>query len=168
MYHIDKLPIQKTSMTLTSENCWRWYFDLISNRIMYGMHYALHSEKVMLYSLTQEKAAALDRMYTVLRAYRLSMHKNMPLQDLVYSEKIKQAMAGEGCFLESYAEVMNISIKEAADEIIFRHMLDMAKLNDSERLRLAYQNFITNAKTVKEVHKHLHAFEREARLNDNI
>jgi hypothetical protein len=168
MYHIDKLPIQKTSMTLTSENCWRWYFDLISNRVMYGMHGELHSEKVMLYTLMQEKAAALDRIYTVLRAYRLSMNINMPLQDFVYSEKIKQAMAGEGCFLESYADVMNISIKEASDEIIFRHMLDMAKLNDSERLRLKFQNIIVKETSVKGVHKHLHAFEREARLNDNI
>jgi hypothetical protein len=116
----------------------------------------------------QEKAAALDRIYTVLRAYRLSMNINMPLQDFVYSEKIKQAMAGEGCFLESYADVMNISIKEAADEIIFRHMLDMAKLNDSERLRLKFQNLIVKETSVTDVHKHLHAFEREARLNDNI
>jgi hypothetical protein len=63
---------------------------------------------------------------------------------------------------------MSISIKEAADEIIFRHMLDMAKLNDSERLRLKFQNLIVKETSVTEVHKHLHAFEREARLNDNI
>jgi hypothetical protein len=168
MFHIDKLLIQKASFTLTSENCWRWYFDLINNKIMYGMHGPLHAEKVALYTITQEKAAALDRVYMILRAYRLSMNRNLPLQEMIYREKLKNAMDGEGAFLESYAESVGISIKEAADEIIFRHNLDMARLNDSERLRLKFQNLIMNETTIKGVHKHLHDFEREARLNDNI
>jgi hypothetical protein len=44
----------------------------------------------------------------------------------------------------------------------------MARLNDSERLRLKFQNLIMNETSIKGVQKHLHDFEREARLNDNI
>ncbi len=168
MYHIDKLTFTKNSFKISSDNCWRWYFDLVSNKVTYGAHAPLHAEKVALYTLTQETAAALDRMNVILRAYRLSLSKNMPLQDYIYTEKVKQAMAGEGCFLETYAKVANIDIEEAAEEILFRHSLDIAKLNDSERLRLTYQNLIMKEQAISKVAEHLRAFEREARLNDNI
>lgn len=168
MYHIDKLSYGKNSFKINTDNCWRFYFDLVTNKVTYGAHAPLHADKVALYTLTQEKAAALDRVNSILRAYRLSLSKNMPLQDYIYTEKVKQAMNGEGCFLETYAKVANLPIDEAAEEILFRHSLDIAKLNDSERLRLTYQNLIMKEQNISKVAEHLRAFEREARLNDNI
>lgn len=168
MYHIDRLAYSKNSFRLSSDNCWRWYFDMINNKVTYGGHGGLHAEKIALYTIMQEKAAALDRVYMILRTYRLFLAKNMPLQEYIYTEKVKQATAGEGCLLEIYAEVAGIPVDEAADEILFRHNLDIAKLNDSERLRLKFQNLIMKEQNIGNIAKHLHAFEREARLNDNI
>lgn len=168
MYHVDRLSYAKNSFKITSENCWRWYFDLTTNKVTYGAHAPLHADRVILYTLMQEKAAALDRVYMILRTYRLYVAKNMPVQDYIYTEKVKQAIEGKGVFLETYAEVAGIPVDEAADEILFRHNLDIAKLNDSERLRLVYQNLIMKEQNIGNIAKHLHAFEREARLNDNI
>lgn len=168
MYHVDRLSYAKNSFKMTSENCWRWYFDLVKSKVVYGAHGPLHAEKVALYTLMQEKAAALDRVYMILRTYRLYVAKNMPVQDYIYTEKVRQATEGKGIFLETYAKVTGLTITEACDEILFRHSLDTAKLNDSERLRLVYQNLIMKEQNIGNIAKHLHAFEREARLNDNI
>lgn len=142
---------------MDSENYWCWSVDP-STKLIYNEK-LITDEKLIEYKLMSEKAAVLDLMYTSLFSYRKSMQKELPFQDLAYHYKEREAsfiLSGMGKptehdhfpFVEGYAEAKGIPLLEAAKEIVFHSNLMRAKLADSERIRVKYQQQVVDCKTM--------------------
>lgn len=164
----------KTGMD--TENYWAWSCDAKKR-----LHYTpemVSGEKMHEYRLMAEKAAALDFMYTSLFSYRKSIQKELPFQDLAYHYKEREAtfiLMGMGIkdddhfpFVEGYAEAVGLSLVEAAKEIVFHSNLMKAKLADSERIRVKYQELIVRCKEIDSVPEIVNEFLKEVSVDAAI
>lgn len=141
---------------MDSQNYWCWTVDPRTNLIY--TEDLITTEKIIEYRLMSEKAAVLDLIYTSLFSYRKSIQKELPFQDLAYHYKEREAtliLSGISIreddhfpFVEGYAEAKGIPLIEAAKEIAFHSNLMRAKLADSERIRVKYQQRVVDCKTI--------------------
>lgn len=166
LFHTDKSP--------TSTNYWEWLFDPHKNEMIYSPSNFPY-DKVEEYSLIAEKAGCMDYVCSVVFAFRRSIQKEFPFQDLAYHYKEREAtfiVAGMGVrdtdsfpFVEPYAEIKNISLQDAAKEILVHANLFKHKLADSERIRIKYQELIVKEKDMNNLSSLMYEFDREVHLN---
>jgi hypothetical protein len=112
--------------------------------------------------LARRKMSAIDFVTRRLSAVQGTLRTGVTLQETVYTAKRLQAqrLKDKGytpdsptdyLFVVQYADFANISLKQAADDILFKAKLDDEKLAQSELVRLTYFKKIGEAKTCEEV-----------------
>ena len=103
----------------------------------------------------------IGSMMQILAADRMSFSKNILYQDVIYSLKKNQATEfrnfgyDEKCimdypFIVQYADFANLSMRQAADDIIFQAQLYENRLLRNEELRLKYFNAVKNMQVPQE------------------
>lgn len=161
-FHTDEKP--------TSSNYWEWMFDPHKNEMIHSPS-NFPSDKKDEYSLMAEKAGCMDYVCSVVFAFRRSIQKEFPFQDLAYHYKEREAsfiVSGMGVrdtdsfpFVEPYAEIKNLSLQDAAKEILVHANLFKHKLADSERIRIKYQELIVKEKYIYNLPPLMYEFDRE-------
>lgn len=126
--------------------------------------------------LANAKSRAVAHMMLSLAAARVKISTGIPLQETVYMTKKLQAQKFKDLgydeheilafpYVLQYADVANISLKEAADEILLKARLDDDVLAKTEMIRLAYFNRLRHAKAPAEIPLILKEFDRESYIN---
>lgn len=109
-------------------------------------------QKAGVYSLITKRLSTVNNILST----------GMSLQERVYSRKREQAQLfkeTEGAmhkpsdffYLQQYADIANISLPEAADDILFKAKLEDEKLSLSEFLRLKFTRQLAAAKDEREI-----------------
>jgi hypothetical protein len=160
--------------SITTINYWLWAVDVNRNMIMKPE--MLNPLKIKEYRMMAEKAASLDYMYSVLFAYRRSIQKELPFQDLAYFYKEREAqliLAGnqtidECPFVQPYADIRGISLMEAANEIVLHAKMMRIKLADSERIRTKYQHMIVEEREINLIPDIVYEFKKEVTIDSAV
>lgn len=124
---------------------------------------ALPQEIVDKYYITQQKAMLLDNIYaSVDFMLKLSAPDNY-LQELIYSIKYQQAQdvltelvdpvsePGRCSMVANYADLMGLTLTEAANQIIVQHKLYTGLLAEQEHFRLKFIKQVKEATTIEEL-----------------
>ncbi len=109
-----------------------------------------------------KKVAAITHAIVTTNLQRGKIATGLFLQDVIYSEKKKQAQSlkdgnfdkqsmAKAPYVVQYADISRIPLQQAAEEILFRAQLDHEYLAKTEGVRLALFKKIKLAKTSNEI-----------------
>ena len=129
--------------------------------------------------LAVSKFIAITRMLTSLNRARDKLRTGLQFQESIYLTKKTQAQAfkdsryDENVIMEypyvlQYADFANISLKEAADDILFKAKLDDQYLANTELLRLRYFNKVRDATEPEQLSAILEEFQRDSYVNARV
>jgi hypothetical protein len=140
-----------------------WIYRLNGSRWEKTAIDTLPQDIVDKYYFTQQKAVVLDNIYAALdNTFNMSTANNY-LQDTIYSIKYKQAKdvlaelvdpikdPSSCSMVANYAELMNLSLIEAANNIIIQHKLYMDLLAHQEHFRLKFIKQVKDADSLDEL-----------------
>lgn len=109
--------------------------------------------------LLQIKCWVMGKVLSRIAYKRMPFTKELPLQDEIYQIKVKEAtkflstgdIKSAYPFLESYAVIENITLKQAAELIIFKEKEKKECLRITEHNRLFWGKKIQEAKTIEKM-----------------
>jgi hypothetical protein len=133
---------------------------------------ALHARS----RLALQKTHAITHMMLSLAAARVKIATGIPLQETVYMTKKLQAQRFKDSgynednilaypYVLQYADVAQIPLAAAADEILLKARLDDDVLSKTEMIRLAYFDRVRRATTPEDIPNILKEFDRESYMN---
>jgi hypothetical protein len=155
--------------TITQENCIYWgWFDRYKTRTPTAQNFNKFEEYYRC-MLLNEKGSALDRIHIEIALIRNQQYNDMFLQDDIYTQKYIEATtylatknAKNTLFLNSYADMKNITLDQAAEQIINMRMFHLSYLNETETLRMKYTNLILDQTDFFEIQQVVSNFIKEA------
>jgi hypothetical protein len=123
--------------------------------------------------LASAKARAFDRIIAAVQINRVELAQSIGYQDVVYvmkyiqAQRFKDSGYDESKILEipyvlQYADIANIPLSQAADEILFKASLDTSRFVKTEALRLKFFRMIKEAPSVAAVRKAMQMFDDES------
>lgn len=130
-------------------------------------------------ALVQAKVDTVYNMISSINEARMRAGTGTLLQETVYAKKREQARAFKDAgsneadalqypYVLQYAELLGISLAQAADDILFKAQLDDDILAKTEWLRLKYLAKVRSAKTVADVAAIYTDFKRNYSLNSKV
>lgn len=158
---------------------WRWSNDF-RNPGFSRLPKDLVTEELRARSrLSMAKAAAIGRVMAGVSLMRSSVGTGTLFQETVYmskrleAERLKLNNYSTDSLIEfphvvQYADYADISIREAADEIIFQAKLDDQLLARTEIFRIRYFNKIKDAQTPAEIKNVMDDYLRDSYLNGKM
>lgn len=122
--------------------------------------------------LINQKSALLDEIHMKIDYYRSTGGKSLYGQDQIYFSKYNEAKeivennilvddTMKYPFTSGYSEIMNITLQEAAKQIIFQHENECAMLSGTENLRIRYTNIVRNETDITKLQSILENFNKE-------
>lgn len=122
--------------------------------------------------LANTQLDAYSKMIRLLSSARSSLETGIDMQETVYLLKKMQALRFRDAnyderilldvpFVLQYADLRDIPLKQAADDIIFKAKLDEDLLAKTELLRMKYFKRVRSAKTTDDVLDIMNHFERD-------
>ena len=121
------------------------------------------------YELIAEKAAVLDAINDRLQAYRRPMASSLLMQHTIYELKAQEANEilaqtepitddSKWPFVADYAELSNVDIVVAANEIAFKHKLYKTRLASTEKLRMRHIKNVLDCTDITQLERILQQF----------
>jgi hypothetical protein len=167
----ESVPIADKDFDLT--RCWEWGYQ---NGMIIHKGDNLDADLVARYKLILTMCLAIDYVHKKVRFVHRSVVKDLPLQQTIYLLKKEQAekvIAGVTDpivvpFVVQWSEIRNITLEQAAKEILFRHTDTMYRLIDAERMRLTYVNKIKSCKDVDNIYDTLESYDKENTLHAKV
>ncbi len=153
-----------------------WEWCLMSKHIVAVSKFAeansvpLKYELLEKYQLLAMQAAAIDYIVGKVTAIHKSLQYDLPMQETTYMIKYDQAkrvISGEQLDIMDvpmvwrWAELRDISMEQAAREIVFKFEDTAIKLMEAEDLRLRYTHMIKNCSDAIDIPSLCHDFDNE-------
>ncbi len=124
------------------------------------------------YILINQKAALLDEIYKKINHFRTMIMRGTRSQQNVYFSKYMEAKEivenniEEDLFLKypfttGYADTTGISLREAADKVLFAHNNQMARLAENENMRIKFSDLVRKETDIKNLKGILDNFNSE-------
>ncbi len=151
--------LRKFSLLLEKpENYPRWSWDYKRRMFRRTGNSVLREDLFKKSRLAQAKRVLIGRIQSHLADDRILFSENLPYQETVYSIKKMQAMDFQKSgydeslimnypYIVQYADFANISLRQAADDILFQVQLYEDRLLRNESLRLKYYTAVRNMST---------------------
>jgi len=122
--------------------------------------------------LINQKSALLDEIHMKIDYYRSTGGKSLYAQEMIYFSKYKEAKEiiennivvdtmMKYPFTSGYSEIMDITLQDAARQIIFQHENECAMLSGTENMRIRYTNIIRNETDITKLQYILENFNKE-------
>lgn len=164
----EKSKNQVLNLNIPRNECWRLSFNISFDGIQENTPVE-SVEKLKEYFLTTQKVAALDHMHLVLDHKRKPMREGLTNQEFIYVSKYLEAkeilknkieidLDLDYPYTSGYANVMNLTLQEAATAIVLQHNAQSGFLAESENIRIKYKNLIINETDISQLKVHLENF----------
>ena len=122
--------------------------------------------------LAAKKGEMISRAAYLINRARDKVNPGLFFQETIYATKQKQAqllkdagfdetLAGSAPYVVQYADESGMSLRDAAEDILFQAQLFHEHLEKTERVRLALYRKIRRAKTSEELDEIMDRFQRE-------
>jgi hypothetical protein len=133
-------------------------------------------EELYSFCLMIEKAAVLDEMYQRILHYRRPIMNSIHMQDAVYQLKYDEAVEISKASAEDlddpwqwplvndYANLQNVDIKTAAEEIIFKNKIFKTRLSNTETIRIKYTREIKACEKLEDLDGIINRFYTEGEI----
>lgn len=153
------------------KKCWLWLKDINVGQWVRNTNIS-NFEELYYYILMNQKGSLMDKIHDQVNYYRNCHTKTLDGQDYLYALKYIEAkeIISKGIvqddfmnypFTKTYAELKNISLNQAAKEILMQNEIERDFLAESEFLRMKYTNIIRKETDIKNLKKILVDFETE-------
>jgi len=133
-------------------------------------------EELYRFVMFAEKAAVLDEMYQRIIHYRRPIMNSLNMQDTIYHMKYEEALQivkaseedlddpWQWPFVNDFATLKGIDIKQAAEDIIFKNKIYKTRLSNTETLRMKYVSLIKKAEKLEDLTPILNSFYAEGEI----
>ena len=147
-----------------------WSWDASGRNVVRSAPFLVTDEKRSRSQLLTGKVRAIARIYRHIMIERSRIDTGLLFQQEIYGRKREEAEMLKGAgfdellrpktpFISDYAEDNNISLRQAAEEVLLQVRLDEDLLRKTERARQQLLERIRSARTVEEIAGLLRPFE---------
>jgi hypothetical protein len=167
-YHADLFLIKNQSWKIQTNNDAMGFVKILwTENLNFESTDVLH-ELILL----NQKSALLDEIHMKIDYYRSTGSKFLYGQEQIYFFKYIEAKEiiennivvdtmMKYPFTTGYCEIMDISLQEAAKQIMFQHENECAMLSGTENLRIRYTNIVRNETDITKLQSILENFNKE-------
>ncbi|MEX2013348.1 MAG: hypothetical protein WD897_00320 [Parcubacteria group bacterium] len=140
----------------------KWTWDNLTRKFVKTKAGVLNDELRAKSRLAEHKRAVIERIMTNLSITRFRSRTGVYGQEWVYADKKAEAQAFRASgydenilvecpYVAQYADYAKISLRQAADDILFNVKLDKHNIANTELLRLRYFNLVKKATSSEEL-----------------
>lgn len=177
--HYPNYPDSLFIASCSPEECPEWTWDRITRTFKTTRPSLINESLRTRARLANAKLNAVSKVITSLSEARYKVRTGIEFQETVYLTKKWQAQRfkdlgyNENSIMEypyvlQYADFAGITLKQAADDILFKASLDDQHLANTELLRLRYFNKIRDATKPEQLPPIMEEFKRDCFINAKV
>lgn len=158
----------------TTEKAWLCKWDESLGRWLMSEE-DFTEEELYSFVLHVEKAAVLDEIYQRILHYRRPVMNTLNMQDAIYQMKYDEAIEIKNSanpiedpwqwpLVNDYANLQGVTLKDAAEEIIFQNKIFKSRLSNTETIRIKYTRAVKHCNNILELDKIINQFYTEGEI----
>ena len=171
-----------TAPNFDAANCWmytsnNWMSTIVPSQ--FPVLTNLTVDKVYKFLLLQRKTNSLDAINDFISIERMSINKDLPYQSFIYQEKYSEAkqiidnnistdLDMNYPFVSSYAKLRDISLIDAAKDIVFQYKNIIYRNCESEEIRIKYSRLIIEETDLDKFPIIMDEFNKESQVYANL